>query len=158
MRKEVVDAVQRCERRGHILPRTIVDTARDPKSSLHGEFEWNDAKAADIQRLERARELIRAVTLHVKLETRVVTVPAYVRDPHAASREQGYVAVGALQRDKEGSRLALLREFSQAGAHLKRARDLAAVLGMPPEEIADMVDTVGKWEETLTDQVHGGTA
>lgn len=47
------------KKEGTITPQGVVDSARDPKSPLHAEFIWDDAKAAQRQRLARAYELIR---------------------------------------------------------------------------------------------------
>lgn len=45
---------------GKVLPaQTVVDRARDESSSLHGLFEWDDAKASEAYRLEQARGVIR---------------------------------------------------------------------------------------------------
>jgi hypothetical protein len=47
---------------GLLLPKAVVDFARDPSSALHAHFEWDDAKAAEDHRLNQARRIIR---LHV---------------------------------------------------------------------------------------------
>lgn len=48
---------------GILQPETVVNTARDPKSPLHGWFQWDDSEAAKQWRLQQARQLIRvAVT------------------------------------------------------------------------------------------------
>ena len=50
--------------RGRLTPIMVVDAARDPKSELHGAFEWDDTKAAAEHRLNTARRLL---TVHVKV-------------------------------------------------------------------------------------------
>ena len=45
---------------GRVLQaQSVVDKARDVKSSLHGLFEWDDSKAGEAYRLEQARGVIR---------------------------------------------------------------------------------------------------
>jgi hypothetical protein len=64
---------------------------------LHSEFEWNNQKAADQQRLERARELIRYVTVVVVDATRKVETRFYAHDPRTPHRE-GYVSILEMNR------------------------------------------------------------
>lgn len=48
------------EKHGGILrPADVVAFARDPQTALHGEFEWDDDRAAEQYRLEQARLIIR---------------------------------------------------------------------------------------------------
>lgn len=46
---------------GMLRAADVVAFARDPKTSLHNRFEWDDTKAAQQHRLWQARELIRVV-------------------------------------------------------------------------------------------------
>ena len=45
--------------RGVLRPVDVVEFARNPKTELHGRFEWDDTKAAHEYRLEQARHVIR---------------------------------------------------------------------------------------------------
>jgi hypothetical protein len=47
--------------KGEVKPRDIVDVAKSSNSPLHSYFEWNDARAADLFRLEQARHMLRSV-------------------------------------------------------------------------------------------------
>lgn len=58
---------------GRLTPATVVNSASDKKSPLHGYFEWDDAKAANAFRLDQARVLIRSI----KVETDDGEAPAY---------------------------------------------------------------------------------
>jgi len=44
---------------GLISPRKVLDYARDPQTSLHRKFEWDDTRAAEDYRLWQARKIIR---------------------------------------------------------------------------------------------------
>jgi hypothetical protein len=50
---------------GDLTPEMVVKAAQDVKSPLHAVFEWDDAKAAQEQRLTQARLLIRSVVVTV---------------------------------------------------------------------------------------------
>lgn len=63
-----LEAIRKRNPDGLLLIEDVVKAARSKKSSLHTEFEWDDAKAAEKWREEQARNLIRA---HVTYEPRV---------------------------------------------------------------------------------------
>jgi hypothetical protein len=46
---------------GELLPKDVVDAARDPAHDLHKYFEWNDARAAEQYRIDQARRIIRCI-------------------------------------------------------------------------------------------------
>lgn len=50
---------------GTLSPRHIVDSARDPSSPLHDEFEWNDEEAGELYRLAQAGALVRRMKLTI---------------------------------------------------------------------------------------------
>ena len=55
--------IKQIERRGGNVPQGIVDDARDPASPCHAAFDWDDSSAANTQRLEQARLLIRSINV-----------------------------------------------------------------------------------------------
>ena len=127
IRQRLADLAE--ENGGVLTPSMVVEDAKDRDSPLHDQFEWN-LRAAAMQRwLDRARELIRSVRIDVRTDTSVVRVPAYVRDPRADDRSQGYVGTASLRTDADLARVAIVREFARAAAALRRAKDLAAALG-----------------------------
>lgn len=48
---------------GDVTPRDVVDAARSSNSALHSYFEWNDKKAADLHRVEQARNMLRSINI-----------------------------------------------------------------------------------------------
>lgn len=104
---------------GTLTPEVVVEDARNPSSPLHGEFEWNTAKAAYAHWIDRARTLIRTIRYTVKTEDRQYRVPQYVRDPRAASKAQGYIAVP--REEKDYAKEFLVEEIDRALAALHRA-------------------------------------
>jgi ribosome-associated translation inhibitor RaiA len=115
---------------GCITPENVIDVARDPRSALHSEFEWDDAKAGHAHRLDQARVLIRSVKVVVTIERHTIAAPYYVRDPNVQPAEQGYVALERIQKDPQGALAMLNYEFTRANAHLTRAEEIAEAVGM----------------------------
>ena len=115
---------------GVLRPTDVVGAARDPKSVLHDEFEWDNSVAAERFRIDQARTLISSVSVTIVDETRVLQTVAYVRDPDAAPKEQGYVRTVDLRDDEAKAKETLLNEISRAAAYLARVRSLADALGL----------------------------
>lgn len=63
---------------GFLRPEAVVEEARDENSPLHGAFCWDDAKAAQLYRLDQAQRLIRK--FHVKIEDsgEKIEVPVFI--------------------------------------------------------------------------------
>ena len=128
-----------------ITPEAVIDDARDPSSPLHACFEWDDKKAAHQHRLDQARELIRAVPVHVQYEEITIRAPKYVRDSEKGS-EAGYVELTKLRSSKEAARETLRSEADRANAALQRARAVATVLGLNDllEELIGRVEDLAR--------------
>lgn len=54
------------DEKGEVDAATVIETARSKKSPLHGIFEWNDGKAANIYRRQQAEQLIKALVVTVQ--------------------------------------------------------------------------------------------
>ena len=52
------------ENGGILLPKTVVNEARNPKNPLHCHFQWDNTKAAEAYRIEQARSLLQ-VTVEI---------------------------------------------------------------------------------------------
>lgn len=85
--------------RGILRPRAVVDFARDPKTSLHNKFQWDDGKAADAYRVWQAREII------------LVTVRVIGDDPRPI---RAYVSLKGDRSHKGGGYRALVDVLSDA--------------------------------------------
>ena len=59
VRQDVIDELLRLAGDDGLKPSFVVQEARNKKSPLHAEFEWDDAKAGHEYRLAQARRLIR---------------------------------------------------------------------------------------------------
>jgi hypothetical protein len=61
-----------------VSPELLVDAARGSNGALHGLFEWDDAKAAAMQRLERAETVIDSLIVTVKFAPYRLAEPARI--------------------------------------------------------------------------------
>lgn len=59
---------ERLERTVGLTPQTVLEAAKDEKSPIHNEFEWNDDAAAEKYRLFQAGRLIRCLCVRVESE------------------------------------------------------------------------------------------
>lgn len=119
--------------KGILTPQAVVEDARDPKSPLHGQFNWDVSKAAYEYWLDQARALIVSVRYVYKTEKTVVKAVFYHRNPDAAGTEPGYVSIPTLRSDEDMSRSALIDAFRRIGDELRRARQLAVALDLDRE-------------------------
>ncbi len=125
--------------RGRLTPDAVIDDAKQKDSPLHDQFEWDKSKAAYAHWQDQARALITSVRVTVTTETSIVKSVYYVRDPSAASKDQGYVSVDKLRTDQDMAREALVSEFSRVADLLRRARELAIVLEMQ-DDVSKLID------------------
>lgn len=111
----------------------VIDDARDEGSPLHGRFNWNEAEAALEHWRDTARKIIASVRVIERTDKMVVSTIAYVRDPTAGSREQGYVSTASLRTKTDLARMAAMEEYARAAAAMRRAREVAEALGVEYE-------------------------
>jgi len=70
---------------GSLDPERVVDAAKNPNSSMHGQFNWDDSEAAHEHRLSQARALIKRVKVNViRSDNQVVRVSSFIRSPTGA--------------------------------------------------------------------------
>lgn len=135
-------------RTGQLRASDIVEDAKKKTSPLHSLFDWNVRRAAEAHWKEQAREIIRSVKMVVETTHYRISVPAYVRDPGAPLREEGYRRVATLKSDREASRAALITALEAANGHLQRCYDLAAGLGLSGE-VDVLLDKVAGFRRSL---------
>ena len=94
--------------RGLLMPKHVLDYARDKNSSLHDCFEWNNGEAAEKYRLWQARQLI---SIHVTvLRANTKPVHLFVSMRKDRQNEGGYRLMSDVMDDKEMLRQ-LVSEF-----------------------------------------------
>ena len=124
-RPDVVDELKRLAADGDLTPRRVVEEARNPKSPLHGEFNWDVAEAAQQYWEWQARKLIERFHVYVRTVATAepISVQVFVRDPLRAPMEQGYVEVTRMTREQALASLA--EELARIAGHVRRAWGLA---------------------------------
>jgi len=149
----VVERLRELENDGRLQPADVLTDARNADSPLHSHFEWDDGAAAERYRLSQARALIRSVKINVTVRDMPLSVVGYVRDPELQdTRDPGYRNVLQLRTEEDSARAAIIEEMKRVANAARRARTLAAVLGLTDqiEEIERIAQSVNE-RMTLTE-------
>lgn len=139
------------DRHGRVRPELLVKQARHPKHPFHKSFVWSDAKAAELQRLETARGIIKSFKLMVVIDDVRITAPFYVSDPSV--RDSAYIESTAVAKKDHTARVTLLDELSRIKSAIIRARSLAAVFKLSSHFerlLRAVVEVEGKLESVST--------
>jgi len=126
---------------GYINPKLVIEAARDPTSPIHSEFEWDVQAAAEEYWLDQARTLIRYVKLNVEISSRTIVAPFYVVDPERPIDSKRYVELTIAGRNEEVARQILTAELERIAAAIRRAQQIATVLGLT-DELDRLLDDV----------------
>lgn len=81
---------------GVLHPNDIVEYAKDPGTALHGQFEWSDSKAAELYRLNQARNVIRC---YVKIVDEKVNEPVRAFVSLSSDRNKGYQKIERVMKN-----------------------------------------------------------
>lgn len=127
---EQLSTLQGLEVAGVLTASAVVAEAKKPDSPLHTLFDWNVEESAERYWRMRARSIIARVRLRIQTSTMSITAPAYVRDPEALPKEQGYRRVEAVRADEELARVTLRAELQRVSAMLSRAQRMAVALNL----------------------------
>jgi hypothetical protein len=127
---QIRDALEQIrEANGGVLKREdIVRAARPARHVLHSEFIWDDRKAAHKQRLDRAGELIRFITVTVVHESMRIVSPYYVSNPDRRDNEAGHVPITATSINRSAAERIVLAEVMRCKSSIERARDVTHML------------------------------
>lgn len=149
-KKAIQERLQHLHARdGSLTPSAVVEDARDPESPLHSEFVWDDKKAAEKQRLDAARRLIRSIKVFVSVEEHVLESPCYVHDPRELG--QRYVEVQSVRGDVEHARELVKQELKRVVAALQRANRVAAALDLS-HEMTGLITAATNLSDRLEDR------
>jgi hypothetical protein len=127
IRAQAIKALERPGRR--ITAEILVQAARSPSHPLHGDFDWNDTRAAHRYRLDQARSLIASVRVIIETSTRRLAAPCYIRDVTMAPGP-GYVATARLRSEREAAEESLVAEMVRLQAQLERCREISSALDL----------------------------
>jgi hypothetical protein len=119
---------------GVLQPEAVVERAEDDASPLHRHFEWDDAAAAHLHRLQTARMLIRAIVTqgpkgsepqarYVYTDRDYGQIMEVVADPGRYLQ-----ALGAARRDLEAAQRRMAELLNAAKAHKTPKGDVARIM------------------------------
>lgn len=149
--EKIVSRLLELERdNGRLAPADVVEAARNPESPLHSHFTWDDSEAAEKYRLMQARTLIRTVKLEITVRDVPLSVVGYVRDPEADAKTAGYRNVARLRTDEDAARAAIIDEMKRVSNAVRRAKGLAAVLG-----VVEDIEQIDALARGISDRVAG---
>lgn len=121
-------AIRKIARDGRVDPQDVIAAARDPKNVLHREFIWDDRKAADAYRLDRARQLIREVKLEISYREITLAAPYFISDP--GSDIPSYIETKRIARSGTQARRVLADELARIKGAINRGRSLAIAFNL----------------------------
>ena len=93
---------------GMLRPKDVVSFARNPKTSLHNRFEWDDSEAAQKYRIVQAHKIIRVTVTMIQHKNEVFRAYVSLHSDRGA-RNGGYRAVVEVLTDDD-LRAAMLEE------------------------------------------------
>lgn len=118
---------------GTLTPRGVVEAARPEDAPLHGRFNWDDQEAAELYRIDQARELIRSVKVqYVDSKGAPATVRGFVSVMRPDSMTREYRPVEDVAEDPFSRKLLLQeadrewRAFKQKYSHLSEFMEQVA--------------------------------
>lgn len=87
---------------GILRPEDVVEFAQNKRTALHGQFEWDDSKAAHQYRLWKARYIISTSVTIIEAEEKRFTVRAFVSlTPDRKAEGGGYRSITSVMTDDE---------------------------------------------------------
>lgn len=113
----------------HVTPESVVEAARPKDAPLHPALTWDDAKAAELHRLNEARTLVRAVRVE-KDDSTVSKVPQFVSVRVQAIDSSAYVKTAVAMSDEEMRRQVLTDAMRQLRGWQTRYKHLTEFSGV----------------------------
>ena len=125
---------------GRLLVDDVVVAAQPEGSVLHDLFDWDQDNCTRRDLRRQARKIIERVR-HIpgRHDRTIVRAPLYVRDPDVAGTEQGYTSVTEARKDPVQAGRTLDIEFDRAKSAMRRACNVAEVLGLADDISALLV-------------------
>lgn len=139
-------AIEKCkDKSGHVRPQVVIAAARNPKSILHKEFEWDEVKGHTIYLMDRARELIREARFVITYSTMQIVVPKYITDSY--DKNSSYIETTTVKKKSAMAKETMLAEIIRIKGSAERSRGLAVQFGFTGmdtsfEKILDLVNMI----------------
>lgn len=124
---------------GMLTPAAVIDSARSPKSVLHGAFTWDDTEAAAKWRVLEAQRLIRRFRIEFEVDAGGrVSHPVFINlscDRHDAAERNVYRLTGEVAKDGDLMACAVKDALDELKAVEARHRHLAQL-----QKVWDAID------------------
>jgi len=99
---EEIDKIK-YENNGILKPRFVIEAAKNSNNPLHEMFEWNDEKAAELQRLQFARGIISSLVIEVKFNNHKTQQNVFysvtLNPENKNDNKVGYLEIGEVMGD-----------------------------------------------------------
>jgi chorismate mutase len=147
---QVIDSILR--ENGSVKPEQLLQVARAKTSPIHNYFTWDDAAAAQKQRLSEAASLIRSVRVVIDgMPAAEQPVVRYLHSVEATNGEtrftgSAYIALPELRSNPEYRRQVLQGALGELNSFKRKYADLDL-------ELKSVFRAVKKLEKTLTESL-----
>lgn len=140
---EIREELEAIAKSGVLTPEEVVSAARNPNSSMHDQFNWDDQEAAHAHRLQQARQLIKTVTVEVvRVDNKVVLAPLFTQAPR--KNGEGYYHTQIIAKNTPSRLEVVLMRLNQISTML---HNLAA------PEVDDLLSEVNRVKARLERQL-----
>ncbi len=116
---------------GGVTPAAVVDASRPEEAPLHPVFEWDDATAGELYRVDQARRVIRSVRV-IEVDQRGQDKPpaiAYVSVRPEGERGTSYQPIARVMSDADMRRQAIESAATGLESWIKRHEHLIELAG-----------------------------
>ena len=149
--EEILAILTKLDRQNKLTASAILKEGKDPRSPLHGKFNWNDKTAAHAYRMDQARSLITEFKIEIVVQKRVIVVPIFQEAANKESpQEEGYQATLDIRKNKSDSRAKVVRHLKTALSSLNNALVLCDILGLE-EDVERIIRAVERVQNKLQD-------
>jgi hypothetical protein len=127
---------------GKLEPEMVVDDSRPQEAPLHKAFEWDDAKAGELYRVDQAKQIIRHVVIqNVTEEGTAPTKPVRAFVSVQRDGERSYTSMAHAMSDADLRKQVLERAMSELQNWRSRYKDL--------QELAQVYAAIDQTQETI---------
>ena len=147
-----IDSILR--KHGSVKPEQLLEVAKAKTSPIHNYFTWDDAAAAQKQRLSEAANLIRSVRVVIDgMPAAEQPVVRYLHSVEASEEEtrfagRAYLAVPEIRENPEYRRQVLQGALSELNSFKRKYADLGLELELKP-----VFKNIDKLNKSLTESV-----
>lgn len=128
------------EKDGVLKPEAVVNFAKNKKTALHGQFDWDDANAGHKYRLWQARQLIRICVEYLPNDDNVVETHAFVHFEESDQTQEGYVYIKKVLADEYLTGRMLSDALRELKVFRKKYEDLKEIAQLKP--VFDAIDSI----------------